>query len=212
LMRLTAAAADFGVELISNPLKFVDRTVVLVRGTREQIALGSDVLGIIAEVRKAKVAADFFAALTPSDQHDWSHELAGRVTPPPANAPVVGLLDTGVNHGHPLLASVMQDADVQSLKPQWGGHDSWPNGHGTQMAGLAIYGDLTPILAGNDPVALTHSVQSLKLIHADDPHPEALYGTVTTEGIARLEVDATRRKVYCLAITADARDRGRPSS
>jgi hypothetical protein len=212
LERLTAAAPDFGFELVSNALKFIDRTIILVRGTREQIALGSDVLGIIAEVRKAKVASDFFAALSASDQHDWSDELAGRILAPAVGSPVVGLLDTGVNHGHPLLAPVMGDADVQTLKPDWGAHDSHPNGHGTQMAGLAIYGDLAPVLADAGPITLTHSVQSLKLIHPADPHPEKLYGTVTTEGIARLEIDAVRRKIYCLAITADARDRGRPSS
>jgi hypothetical protein len=212
LDQLTAAAGDFGFDLISNPLRFIDRTVILVRATREQMALGADVLGIIAEVRKAKVATDFFAALTPSEQYVFNDELLARLSPPPANSPVVGLLDTGVNHGHPLLAPLIADADVQTLKPAWGAHDSWPRGHGTQMAGLAIYGDLIEAINGNGPIVLTHSVQSLKLIHHQDPHPEELYGTATTEGVARLEIEAVRRKIYCLSVTADARDRGRPSS
>jgi hypothetical protein len=80
------------------------------------------------------------------------------------------------------------------------------------MAGLAIYGDLAPILASNNPVALSHGVQSRKLIHDPDPHRPELYGTVTIEGISRLEIDPARRRVYCMAITADARDRGKPSS
>ena len=212
LTRLTAGAPDFGYVIASNALTFVDRTVVLVRGTREQVSRGVDVLGVIAEVRKAKVTTDFFAALEPSDQHDWSDELLERLTVAPVGAPAVGLLDTGVNHAHPLLAPAMTNADVQTLKPAWGPHDSHPTGHGTQMAGLVLYGDLAPVLASTDAVALTHGVQSLKLIQASDPHREDLYGTVTIEGISRLEVDATRQRVYCLAITADARDRGRPSS
>jgi len=212
LARLTAGVPDFGYEIASNALTFVDRTVVLVRGTREQLSRGVDVLGVIAEVRKAKVTTDFFAALDPSDQHDWSDDLLQRLTAPPAGAPAVGLLDTGVNHGHPLLAPVMTNADVQTLKPAWGAHDSHQTGHGTQMAGLALYGDLAPVLADAGPIALTHGVQSLKLIQASDPHDEELYGTVTIEGVSRLEIDATRSRVYCLAITADARDRGRPSS
>ena len=57
-----------------------------------------------------------------------------------------------------------------------------------------------------------HGVQSLKLIHESDPHRPDLYGTVTIEGISRLQVDAARQRVYCMAITADARDRGKPSS
>jgi hypothetical protein len=106
----------------------------------------------------------------------------------------------------------MADADVQTLKPPWGVNDSYRNGHGTQMAGLAIYGDLSPILAGTGPVELTHGLQSLKLIHEPDPHRPELYGVVTIEGISRLEIDANRHRVYCLPITADDRDRGRPTS
>jgi hypothetical protein len=209
---LTDAAADFGYEIVSNSLTFIDRIVVLVRGSREQLARGADVLGIIAEVRKAKVTADFFSSLNPAEQHEWSDELLERLTPPAAGAPAVGLLDTGVNRAHPLLVPVIAEADVQTLKPQWGAQDTHPDGHGTQMAGLAIYGDLAPVLADNGPIALTHGVQSLKLIHEPDPHRPDLYGTVMIEGISRLEVDAAKRRIYCMAITADARDQGKPSS
>lgn len=209
---LSNAAPDFGYEVVSNALNFVDRIVVLVRATREQLSRGAEILGIIAEVRKAKVTADFFSSLTPSEQHEWSDELLERVSLPPADAPVLGLLDTGVNRGHPLLSRVISDRDCQSLKPPWGVHDSHRGGHGTLMAGLAVYGDLTPILADNGPIQLTHGVQSLKLIHEPDPHNPDLYGTVTVEGISRLEVDAAKKRVYCMAITADARDRGKPSS
>jgi hypothetical protein len=210
--RLRTGAADFGYEVISNDLTFVDRTVVLVRGTREQLARSSDLLGIIAEVRKAKVTADFYSARTAADQHALSEGLIQRLGQLAVGSPVIGLLDTGVNHGHPLLAPVMSDADVDELKPGWGGHDTHHHGHGTQMAGLAIYGDLASVLSGSGPIELTHGVHSMKLIHAPDPHRPDLYGTVTIEGISRLELDAARRKVYCMAITADARDRGRPSS
>jgi hypothetical protein len=70
LDRLTEAASDFGYELLSNSLKFVDRTVVLVRSTREQLARGAEVLGVIAEVRKAKVTAAFFSALSPGERSE----------------------------------------------------------------------------------------------------------------------------------------------
>jgi Subtilase family len=210
--RLKDAAPDFGYTIASNPLIFVDRTVVLVRSDREHLARGADVLGIIAEVRMAKVAADFFSALSVDEQHEWAEDLARRLNLPPVDAPIVGLLDTGVNHGHPLLAPVIGDTDVQTLKPPWGAHDSWPGGHGTQMAGLVIYGDLAPVLTGQGPVALSHRVQSLKLINANDSHHHDLYGLVTIEGISRLEIGAKKPDLYCLSITADGRDRGRPSS
>lgn len=212
LARLNAAAGDFGFSVVSNALFFVDRTVILVRATREALSRGAELLGIIAEVRKAKVTAAFYSARTQSEQHSISAQLVARVTAAPAGAPVVGLLDTGVNHAHPLLAPAMADGDVQTLKPAWGVHDSCDGGHGTQMAGLALYGDLLDVLAGDGPVELTHGVHSLKLIHEPDPHHPDLYGIVTIEGVSRLEVDAARKRVFCMAITSDARDRGRPSS
>jgi hypothetical protein len=77
------------------------------------------------------------------------------------------------------------------------------------MAALALYGDLAEVLE----IELTHGLQSLTLIHSNDPHDPDLYGAVTIEGASRLEVDDARRKVYCMAITtADGLDRGRPSS
>lgn len=208
---LTDAAATLGFEVTSNVLHFVDRTVVLVRGTREQLSLGADVLGIIAEVRKAKVAADFFDGLPVEEQHDWIDTLLERVTPPPADAPVVGLLDTGLNHGHPLIQPLIDpDADLHTYKPQWGTNDAWP--HGTWMAGLALYGDLAPVLEANGDVVMEHGLQSVKLINRPDPHDPDLYGAVTTEGVNRLEAANQRHRIYCMAITAEETGQGRPSS
>jgi hypothetical protein len=213
LARLQSAAEDFGYQITSNELRFVDRTVVLVRGTPEQLSHSAEVLGVIAEVRKAKATADLYSTRGAEEQTLEVQETLARLTPPPTNSPLVGLLDTGVNRGHPLLEPVIGEADTQTLKPAWGVHDGNQGGHGTQMAGLALYGDLTEVLEGTGPIELTHGLQSLKLIQGTDPHDPDLYGAVTIEGVSRLEVDVTRRKVFCMAITtADGLDRGRPSS
>jgi hypothetical protein len=209
---LRDAAATLGYSVTSNALHFVDRNVVLVRGTREQLSLGANVLGIIAEVRKAKVAADFFDGLTVQGQHAWIDSLIRRLTPPANGAPVVGLLDTGINHGHPLLAPVIDATrDLHTYKRDWGVHDGGP--HGTWMAGVALYGDLAGVLAGAGNVALEHGIESLKLINLPtDPHNPDLYGVVTVEGVNRLEAGVQRSRVYCMAVTAKDANQGRPSS
>ena len=103
------------------------------------------------------------------------------------------------------------DDDLHTYNPNWGVADVF--GHGTPMAGLVVYGDLTEPLASAQAVALTHHVESVKLINQDDPHAEELYGAVTQECVARVEVKPDRKRVYCMAVTAsDSRDRGRPSS
>jgi len=60
------------------------------------------------------------------------------VLSPEANAPGITVLDSGVNTNHPLLASAVGDA--QSFLSDLGPEDE--NGHGTMVAGLALYGDV----------------------------------------------------------------------
>ncbi|ALP52760.1 serine protease [Candidatus Tenderia electrophaga] len=56
---------------------------------------------------------------------------------PGEEAPGIVVLDSGLATGHPLLGSAIGDA--QSFLPGEGAHDE--NGHGTHVAGLALYGD-----------------------------------------------------------------------
>lgn len=59
------------------------------------------------------------------------------ITDPGEKTPGVVVLDSGLATGHPLLGAAVGDA--QSFLPGEGAHDE--NGHGTHVAGLALYGD-----------------------------------------------------------------------
>ena len=90
------------------------------------------------------------------------------------------------------------------------------HGHGTEMAGVALAGDLAGPLAGNHPVEIDHHLESVKLVPRDgatgtDPRH---HGYLTVEAVARPEVTApSRLRVFGMAVTArDNRDRGRPSA
>lgn len=211
LVRLRAHAERFGITVSDNDIQFVDRTVVLVHGTAAALSRSVEILGAIAELRLAKETAAFFTRMNAIEQREWVSNLAGRLEAPDENAPYVCLLDTGVNAAHPLLAPIAHEDNLHTYKPAWGADDR--QGHGTPMAGLATYGDLTTLLASPDPVPLTHRVESVKIINPADPHEKDLYGAVTRESAYRVEVTPDRSRVYCLAVTAtDDRDRGRPSS
>jgi len=60
-----------------------------------------------------------------------------KINAPGEEAPSVVVLDSGLATGHPLLGAAIGDA--QSFLPGEGDHDE--NGHGTHVAGLALYGD-----------------------------------------------------------------------
>jgi hypothetical protein len=197
-------------------LAFDDRIVVLVRGATAQLSGSLDFLNDLAEVRRAKESASFFEEATAEEQAAWIAELKQRTTLPPADAPAVCILDTGVTRGHPLLEDVIAEADATAVDVTWGAHDNGgAPGHGTAMAGLAGFGDLALAFLSGAPVHLRHRLESVKILPPrggrNDPDN---YGAITAQAVARPEVTAPHRfRVFSLAVTAeDQRDKGRPTA
>jgi hypothetical protein len=108
----------------------------------------------------------------------------------------------------------MDAGDLHTVEPTWGVDDE--ANHGTGLAGLAAYGDLTDALSSAYSISVPHRLESVKLVPAeganegDSRHHAYLF----TEGVARPEISAPHRtRVFTSAVTAsDYRDRGRPSS
>jgi len=210
--RLADFARHVGIELRDHRLAFPDRTVLLALATAEQLAQSLEVLDSIAELRRAKDSPGFFLDLRAPEQARWADDLRGRTEPPAEDAPAVCILDTGVNRGHPLLERPLEAADMHACVAGWGTADH--DRHGTEMAGLAQYGDLKGALASADPVRLVHRLESVKILPPAGANPPDLWGTRTAEAASRVEVRApTRRRCFSMAVTArDSRDRGRPTS
>jgi len=212
LARFRSVAAGIGFELSTKVIRFPERTVLHMRGSKQQIMQSMLLLNQVAEIRRVKETAEFFDSLALPDQHDWTQELLNRTTFATGNVPHVCVLDTGINRGHPLLASAIAPDDLHSNNPAWGAEDT--DGHGTQMAGLALYGDLTEPLASNTPLIVGHRLESVKLLPHDQANQGEPYGELTIEAVARPQVTAPdRERVFSMAVTAkDNRDRGRPSA
>lgn len=201
-----------GLQASEKYLVFPERTVIAVRGTTAQIVQSARLLDSIAEIRRVKETADFFVEMNNHDQRAFADDLIDRTQFPTQEVPFVSVLDTGINNGHPLLAPLLSDIDKQTVEPAWGTDDI--HGHGTGMAGLAAYGDLTPLLESEKVVILTHRLESAKILRTDGDNAKKHHGNLTVEAISRLEVTAPdRSRVICMAVTSkDYRDRGRPSA
>jgi len=212
LARLLEFSGLKGIQVADRRLQFDDRIVTLVRATATELSASIDVLNDLAEVRRAKETAAVFDGMGPDEQGDRAKELLDRTTSPPKGAPAVCLLDTGVTRGHPLLAASLVVPDCHTCDPAWGTHDH--HGHGTEMAGLALYGDLTAVLASSGPIQLRHVLESVKILPPIGQNPPELYGAITAEATSRVEVQAPERnRCFSMAVTAtDERDRGQPSS
>ncbi|ABK43803.1 conserved hypothetical protein [Magnetococcus marinus MC-1] len=213
LARLLEFAEQANLVVGELRLGFDDRIVILVRGTTIQLSASLDVLNDFAELRLAKQAAGFFVDdLSPTEQAEWVNDLKNRTSLSADDATAVCILDTGVNHGHPLLSGILASEDATAINPAWGSDDH--EGHGTEMAGLAGYGDLAHVLASSTPIVIPHRLESVKILPPQGKNPPELYGALTAQAVARPEIQAPhRRRAFSMAVTAtDERDRGQPTS
>ncbi|HUE17730.1 MAG TPA: S8 family peptidase [Planctomycetaceae bacterium] len=205
-------ARAVGIDVSSDQLRFPERRVLLARATTEQLMEIENLFDILAELRLAKVLAGAFLALPPRDQAEIIENVRPRIQPPPADAPAVCHLDTGVNRGHPLIEFALQPEHMLAVNPDWSVGDN--RGHGTEMAGLALYGSLTSILNGTGPILLRHRLESVKILPDVGQNELNLYGYVTEQAVSRAEISAPgrARRAFCLTVTTDGRDEGFPSS
>lgn len=215
--RFVAAAARLELPMREHALSFPEREVVLVHATAEGLGRIVANTDTIAELRTARDTPSFFMALEGAEQRAWAGETADRIVSPDGDGPAVCLLDSGSTRRHPLITPALSAVDQQAFHPDWNVEDvsnQVHGGHGTQLSGIAIYGDLTDVLAGDGQVVLRHRLESVKVLPDHGANDPDLYGAVTAQSISRAEIVAPNRpRAICLAITsAGDHWRGRPSS
>jgi hypothetical protein len=210
--RFTELAGRLEIEVDPGFVTFPGRVVVAAKGNRAMFENALQLLDLVAEIRAVLPTSEFFLAdLSPEEQAGWIRDLAGRTTHTrKEDGPFVTLLDTGVNNGHPLLHPALLPADCHAVEPAWGVSDH--HGHGTGMAGLALYGNLTEPLASSQPVAIPHGLESVKILPPDGENPVHLYGAVTRIATNRVEIQAPgRRRTFAMMTTSSGDIVGAPS-
>ncbi|EQA64617.1 S8 family peptidase [Leptospira alexanderi] len=205
-------AKAFNLNIRPGSIKFPERYVILVNGRKSDLAASFDMLNCISELRKPKGTAHFFITAPQSEQVQWSHELIERLITPPEDSPAVCLLDTGVNHGHPLIEQFISEDCILSVKTDWDGSDS--NGHGSGMAGIALFGDLFEKLIDTQDIPILHFLESVKIFETGNDYEPDLYGDITSRAVSKVElIRPDRNRVFNLTVTTEhGMDRGRPSS
>ncbi|WP_338846952.1 S8 family peptidase [Massilia sp. W12] len=217
-----AVLADFrkliecvGCKVGARQANFPERTVVWMYGSQAQLQQSVSALNCVAELRRAKETAEFFDGLSPPEQVDWVNDALRRLqVNKRSDAPRICLLDSGVNRGHPLLVRCIGSEDLYTVNPAFGKDDR--ANHGTGLAGVALYGDLTEVLSSNTPIVVDHRLESVKVItgsggnEGDEHSHAALFG----DAVSQPEISAPDApRVFSSAITAsDYRDLGQPSS
>lgn len=195
-------AAALNLRLLERSLALDDRVVVWINATWEQLEAVPFTSVPIAEIRKPEFI-DTIEDLLSEEQDEYVEDLARRVTAAPRDSPAVCHLDTGVARSHILLAASLDPADLHTVIGA-SGFDT--QGHGTAMAGLALYGPLDNLLTGSGAVQLHHRLESVRVLpNPGEPDTDPRdYGTVTVDAVAQIEATAQRRRVFCMPISTDA--------
>lgn len=201
LQRFIGFAAQNNLRTSEHFLGFGDRTVVLLNAAADQLTKAFNSLDDIAELRRPHDVASFLVELSATEQIEWVDDLQRRLRVAGNESPVVCVLDTGIQAGHPLLQGSIDPSDLHVADPSW----LVPpvHSHGTEMAGLALYGDLHGAILNSQTVQLSHRLESVKILPDRDTNKRDLYGAITARGVDRPEIQAPgRRRVFMLAVTA----------
>lgn len=206
-------ANRLGIEYIKDAvLPFPERDIVLAKLNKSKFENLLPIFDGIAECRLYHEPALFFSEMPMREQLDWCNELIDNTAFPENPLISVCILDTGINSGHPLLKPILRTSDCHSLIPSWGAHDH--DGHGTQMAGIAAYGNLADAL-GRETFALKHCLESGKICAPNNDLDPIFYALATAEILQKVRNAAPERtRIVCMAVSAksDFANRGEPTS
>ena len=190
-----------------NILHFEQVTILLVDATKEAI---DDIPFALDKVEAVKRYYNPMDMLDDNQEsRDWSKLIEDDVIVElNSNSPRVSIIDGGVNNAHRLLLHSLPDercASVVDDRPH-----VYRDGHGTGMAGLALYGDLTEEMWQRGHLVVNHDLASVKILSDVDNNPK-LYGLLTYEAIYKSE--DLGAKISCMAITEDREENdGTPTS
>ncbi len=127
--------------------------------------------------------------------------------PPDANAPAVGVIDSGIQEKHLWLSLALDQANSISLLP---GDSSVadmvsPSGHGTRVAGAVLFGETIP---RNGQHKLMCWIQNARVLGASCNMPEILFPALTTRAaILHLRGGSRKTRLFNQSVNASAPSR-----
>lgn len=185
----------FGVN--AHPLDFESVTIWLVSGTKSQLQELPYALDYIEGVRPYRQPSILVG--NRERNREWS-SLLEKAVPLDINdnSVQVGLLDSGVNNSHELLNQALPDNRMSTAINVQDNIDH--SFHGTNMAGLIMYGDLTDVVyQRREFKPVSHSLSSVKILENGHQTDADFYGSVIEDSI-NMATDFGAY-IHCMAVT-----------
>lgn len=195
------------IEHSQHCVVFTETAVALVKTTKEKLTNLVFVIDYLSELRIFKQASTLLSA-NMTEQTEWVRLIQEATIDEEAQVRI-GILDSGVNNAHPLLRTFLPDERCHNATSA-GPRDMAK--HGTLMAGLVLYGDLTELIHDQDTLVVNTDLSSVKIMpgRGETPNIPELYGVIAEDAIITARDD--NAIIQCSAITADGDTYGEPSS
>lgn len=199
---------QLGIRLAQDAvLKFEHVTVLLVNATKEALDDIPFSLDYVEAIRCYYSPNDLL--VNNEQEREWADLILDDVVlNVNEDSVIVGVLDGGINNGHPMLAPFLPDNRRATVIANT--NIFHEGNHGTGMAGLVEYGDLTDFLGRRGHMEIKHALVSIKML-SRIPNEKHLYGIITEEAIEK--ADQLGAKITCMAVTENyERNDGSPTS
>ena len=182
-----------------NILDFEGVAVLLIKATKQQLCELPLSVGYIEGIRPYKQPS--ILVKSHDESREWSELIKDEIEISINSDSVrVGLLDSGVNNAHDLIAPFLSD---DMMKSAIGVYDTIDHSfHGTDMAGLILYGDMTDLIYEHKKsVAIENNLASVKIYESGYETDSDFYGAVIEDAIQQAhEMGAS---IQCMAVTDD---------
>lgn len=190
--------SSLGIEAVGRPTAFVEISVQSVRCSRVRLDRLVQSTAAVVSVRAATPLTSTYFDADPTQRLERVASISDRVQPPRRSDPRIVIMDTGILATHPLLAPAVVPGGLHAVDPAWGVGDH--NGHGTRMAGVAQFLDMSDHLQGAKSIEQWTRLESV-VVQA----PAGSTAVSAREAIERAVelVETTKApRVFCLAQTA----------
>lgn len=197
VVNVQAILSQLKMDVVAEPLVFDGVDVWLVQASKQQLYSLPLSLGYIEGIRPYQKPTILINSK--SEAREWSELIKGEIIySNNAENVQIGILDTGVNNAHELLSAALPDERMDIAIGVAEATDK--TNHGTGMAGLALFGDLTDIVyQRNTQIYVRHALSSVKIFEKDYETAKEFYGAVIEEAIDK--ASNMGAAIQCMAIT-----------
>lgn len=196
---LTVICEELGIKISQDRIVFPERLVKLILVSEEDLKRLICRCDYIAEIRLAAEPTSFFVKMSSKEQMEWIDDLIKR-TDFKLDGTSICLLDTGLDNKQKLLEKAADDNHIQAVESSWKPSDH--DGHGTEMAGVALFYDLKKHFVEKNRLQIYHEIESVKLLPPTGENLIELYGCLTKNAVSMAEIaNPKANRIICMAIT-----------